>query len=145
VKYWTYRGDVAELVFLASQNLPKNAPHNLTAASLGEIGHDIHGLGGSKGPDAPADLQDEFFPERIRSLVTILDGNKSIDGLAGEFVRHANYSSLGDGMVLNQGSLNLSRGQTVTANVHNVINTAADPVEALVVSACTVTGELYPS
>lgn len=44
--------------------------------------------------------------------------------------------------MLNEGSLNLGGGQTVTTNVDDIIDTAADPVEALLVTGSTVTSEL---
>lgn len=142
VKGRTYRGDITELILLAGENLPEDTPHDLAAAGLGEIGHDVHGLGRREGPDAPADLEDELLAERVRGLVAVLDGNKGVDGLARELVRHTNDGSLGDGGVLNQGSLDFGSRQTVTADVHNIIDTAADPVEAFVVTPSTVTSEL---
>lgn len=45
-------------------------------------------------------------------------------------------------MMLDQGGLDLSGGQTVAGDVDNVVDTAADPVKALVVSASTITGKL---
>lgn len=142
----TYRGDIAKLILLASQNLPENAPHDLAAARLGEIGHDEYSLGGREWADTPADLQDELLAERICGIVAILDGDESIDSLAGELIRHTNDGSLGDGIVLNQGSLDLGGRQTMATNVHDVVDTAADPVESLVVTAGTVTRELdFPS
>jgi hypothetical protein len=90
-------------------------------------------------------LYNEFFPERFRCLGGIFDGDESIDGLARELISDADHGCLGDGMMLNQGSLDLSCGQTVATNVDDVIDTAADPVEAFVVPACAVPGELFPS
>jgi hypothetical protein len=138
----TYRGDITKLILLASQDLPENAPHDLAAARLGEIGHDEHGLGGRERTDTPADLQDELLSERIRGIVAILDRDKGVDSLAGELVRHTNDGSLGDGIVLNQGSLDLRSRQTVATNVHDIVDTAADPVESLMVTTGTVTREL---
>jgi hypothetical protein len=74
--------------------------------------------------------------------VAVLDGDKGVDGLARELVRHADDGRLGDGIVLDQRRLDLGRRQPVAANVDDVIDSAADPVEALVVTPGTVAGEL---
>lgn len=44
--------------------------------------------------------------------------------------------------MLNEGSLNLSGRQSVSRNVDDVINTSANPVVTLVVTSCTVSGEV---
>jgi hypothetical protein len=139
----TYCRDIAELVLLACQNLSQNAAHDLTTSRLGEISNDVDGLGGSKGADALSDLQDKLLAESVCSLVSVLDGNEGVDGLAGQLVRNTNDGRLSNGVVLNKSSLNLSSRETVTADVDDVIDTASDPVEALVVTGSTVASELY--
>ena len=62
--------------------------------------------------------------------------------MARKLIGDADDGGLGDGGVLNKGRLDLGRGQAVTADVDNIVNAAADPVEALVVSAGTVSREL---
>jgi hypothetical protein len=54
--------------------------------------------------------------------------------------------------VLDERGLNLSCRQSVSGDVHDIINTSADPVVSLVVTSSTVSGELlslafeyYPS
>jgi len=44
--------------------------------------------------------------------------------------------------VLNKGSFNLGRRETVSGHVDDVVDTAADPVVSFVVTASAVTGEL---
>lgn len=87
-------------------------------------------------------MQDKLLAESICRLVSVLDGDEGVDGLAGQLVRNTNDSRLGNGVVLDQSSLNLSGREAVTADVDDIINTASDPVEALVVTGSTVTSEL---
>lgn len=47
--------------------------------------------------------------------------------------------------VLEKSGLDLSGGQTVSRNVDDIVNTTADPVIAVVVTASTISGELYMS
>jgi len=103
----------------------------------------MHGLGRRKGSNALADLEDKLLAERVRCLVAVLDSDKGIDSLTSKFIRHAHYRGLGDCGMLYQGSLDFGRRETVAAYVDNIVNTAADPVKAVVITACTVTSELH--
>ena len=138
----THSRHVTKLILLASQDLPQDAAHNLATASLGQVGHDVDRLGRGKRSDALAHLQDKLLAERIRGLGSVLEGHEGIDSLARELIGNTNDGSLGDRVVLDQGRLDLGRRQTVTADVDDVINAAADPVESLVVTTSTVAGEL---
>ena len=138
----THSRDVAKLVFLASKNLSQDTAHNLATASLGQIVDDVDSLGRRERTNALADLHNKLLTQSIRHLVSCRDRNKRIDGLAGQFVIDTNNGRLANGFVLNESSLNLSRRQTVTADVDNVINASTDPVEALVVTGGTISGEL---
>ena len=62
--------------------------------------------------------------------------------MACQFVGDTNDGSLGNGVMLNEGGFDLRGRQTVTADIDNVVDTAADPVETLVVTASTVTSKL---
>jgi hypothetical protein len=44
--------------------------------------------------------------------------------------------------VLEKSGLNLSGGQTVSRNVDDIVDTATDPVVAVVITASTISGEL---
>jgi hypothetical protein len=44
--------------------------------------------------------------------------------------------------MLDKSSLNLSSGETVTTDVDDIVDTSSDPVEALVVTGGTISGEL---
>ena len=90
-------------------------------------------------------MEDELLAKGIAGLIAILDGDKGVDCLASQFVSNTDDGSLGNGVVLNQGSLDLSCRQTVTGYVDDVVDTSSNPVEALVVTASTITSELQPS
>lgn len=135
--------DVAKLVLLTGKNLSENTSHDLAAAGLGKIWDNKHGLGRREGANTPADLEDEVLAEGIIDFGAVLDGHKGVDSLAGELVGNPNDGRLGNGGVLNEGGLDLSRAETVTADVDNVINTATDPVEALVIATGTIARELH--
>jgi len=87
-------------------------------------------------------LKDEIFSELVIDLMTILDGHKGIDGLARELIAHPDDGSFGDGVVLDEGGFDLGRGETVTADVDHIVDAAADPVVALVITSSSVTREL---
>lgn len=74
--------------------------------------------------------------------MALLDGDKGVDGLAGELVVDADDGGLGNGLVLDEGGLDLGGGETVAGDVDDVVDATADPVEAFVVASSTVTGEL---
>ena len=138
----TYSSGITKLILLAGKNLSQDAAHNLATAGLGKIRHDEDNLGRRKGTDALTHLEDELLAEGIRRLSVALERDESVDGLASELIGNTNDGSLSDGTVRQKSGLDLSSGQTVTANVDNVIDTAADPVETLVVTAGTITGEV---
>ena len=102
----------------------------------------MNSLGCSERTDALSYLHNQVLAKSVVGLVTVLDGNKGGDCLASELVGHTDDSGFSDSVMLDQGSLNLGSGQAVTGNVDNVIDTAADPVVALVVTSSTVTSEV---
>lgn len=138
----TYRSDIAKLVLLAGENLPQNAAHDLARASLGKIRHDVDSLGSGEWANAAADLQDQVLAQGIRRFITILEGDEGIDSLASELVGHANHGRLSNRMVLKQGSLNLGRRQPMATNVHDIVDTPADPVETFMVPTGTIASKL---
>lgn len=87
-------------------------------------------------------MQDKILAKSVVDLIAILDRNKGIDSLAGELIRNTDDGCFSYCMVLNEGSLNLGGGETVTGNVDNIVNTTADPVITLVVTRSSVTSEL---
>jgi hypothetical protein len=138
----TYRCDVTELVLFTSKDLPQNPPHDLAASRLRQIGNHIDGFWRREWPDALAHLHGELLAQRLAGLIAIFDSDKRVDCLASELVCHANDGSLGNRVVLDKGGFDLGCGEAVTGNVHNVVNAAADPVEAFVVTACAIASKL---
>lgn len=138
----TYSAGVAKLVLLAGENLSQDAAHNLAGARLGQVGNDKDGLGRGKRSNALADLHDKLLAQGVVDLVALLDGDKGVDGLAGELVVDADDGGLGNGLVLDEGGLDLGCGETVAGDVDDVVDAAANPVEAFVVASSTITGEL---
>ena len=102
----------------------------------------MHRLGRGEGPDALAHLRNKLLAQGVAGLMAVLDGDEGVDRLARELVGDTDDGGLGDGVVLDQRRLDLGRRQTVAADVDDVVDTAADPVEALVITASTVSGEL---
>lgn len=107
---YTYRCDVAELILLPSQDLSQDASHDLAATGLGQIRHDIDGLGRSEGTDALAHLRDELLAQRVAGVAALLERDKGVDSLACELVVDTDDGSLTDGMMLKQSCLDLGRG-----------------------------------
>lgn len=138
----TYSGDISQRVLLARQNLPQDSTHNLSTTGLGQVGDDDDRLRRRERANALAHLQDEVLFQLVGDLVAVLDGDESIDGLAGEFVSDADNGGFGHGAVLDQRGFDFGGGQTVTGDVDDVVDAAADPVVAVVVTTGSVTCEL---
>lgn len=102
----------------------------------------MDGLGGGERANAPADLHDKLLSQGIVDLIAILDSDERIDSLARELIINTDNGCLSDSGMLDESGLNLGSGQTVTADVDDVVNAASDPVESLVVTTSTITGEL---
>lgn len=102
----------------------------------------MNSLGSGKRTNALADLHDELLAQSIGDLVTLLDRDKGVDSLSRKLVRNTDDSSLANSGMLNESSLDFGSGKTVTTDIDNIINTAANPVKAFVVSGGTVTSEL---
>jgi len=87
-------------------------------------------------------LENEILAKLIVELVSVLDGDEGVDGLAGQLVVDADDGCFGDCVVLNQGGFDFGGGETVAGDIDDVVDTASDPVVALVVTASSVTSEL---
>lgn len=138
----TYSGDISQRVLLAGQNLPQDSTHDLSTAGLGEVRDDDDGLWCCEWANALAHLKDEVLLQLVGDLVTVLDRDEGVDGLAGEFISDANNGGLGDSSVLNESGLDLGGGETVTGDVDDVVDASADPVVAVMVTSGSVTSEL---
>lgn len=84
-------------------------------------------------------------------------GDKSMDGLAGDFIHDTDRGSLGDGLVEDQSRLDLSSRETVPRDVDDIlirlstvereqfekltVYTTLDPDVAVLVAGSTVTSE----
>ena len=96
----------------------------LARASLGQIRDDVDLLGGRKGPDDLADLDDELLHQArlicgvVRELG--LQGDEGVDSLASELVGRANDGGLCDALVQEQRGLDLRGRQTVARDVDHI-------------------------
>ena len=102
----------------------------------------MNSLGCGKRSNALSNLQNQVLAEGVVGLIAVLDGNKSGNGLTSKLVCNTNDSSLGNGVVLDQGGFDFGGGETVTGNVDDIIDTATDPVVALVITGGTIASEL---
>jgi len=62
--------------------------------------------------------------------------------LSGKFICCADDGGFGDTLVEDQSGFDFGGTQTMAGDVDYIVDTTANPVEAFVVSACTVTREL---
>lgn len=138
----TYSSDISQRVLLARQNLPQDPTHNLSTTGLGQIGDDDDGLWCREWANALANLQDEILLQLVVDLVSVFDGDESVDGLAGEVVSNADNGGFGDSGVLDERGFDLGGGETVAGDVDDVVDTSADPVVAVVVTSGSVACEL---
>jgi hypothetical protein len=134
--------NVAELVFLAREDLAQNSAHDLTRTRLGQIGDAEDRFRRGEGSDGFADLHDEGFAQLVILLVTVFDADESVDRLASELVVNAYHSSLADGVVLDQRGLDFGGRQAMAGDVDDVVYAAADPVVALGIAGSAVTSEV---
>jgi hypothetical protein len=138
----TYSSDISQRVLLAGQNLPQDPTHNLSTTGLGQVGDDDDSLRRGKWTNALANLEDEVLLQLVVDLISVLDGDESVDSLASEVVSNANDGGFGDSGVLDQSGFDLGGGETVTGYVDDVVDTSADPVVAIVVTSGSVACEL---
>jgi hypothetical protein len=95
----------------------------------------------------------------LTALVALLERNESVDSLASELIGNTDDSSFGDLVcsdcqlapaayfamlltVFNKSGLNLGSRQPVSRDVDNVIDTTANPVVSIVVTASAISSEL---
>lgn len=130
------------MVFLTSKNLSQNSSHNLSTSSLGQIWNDEDSLRSSERSNALSDLQNEILLELVVDLIPILDGHKRVDCLSSKLVVDTDDCSFRDSVVLDQRRFDFSCGETMTADIDNIIDTASDPVVTLVVTSSSITSEL---
>lgn len=140
--FQTHRARISQAILLPTQDFPQNPPHNLAAPRLRQIRHDVDGLGRGKRSDALSDLHNHLLLRSIELATCILEGYKCVDRLARELVGNTDDSGLTHIGVLDQGSFDFGGRETVAGYVDYVVDTAPDPVVALVVSASAVTGKL---
>lgn len=133
---------ITKLVLLARENLPQNTTHNLSRTSLGQVRNDKDGFGSREGADGFSDLEDEVFPELVVDFVAVFDRDEGVDCLAREFVVDTHDSGFANSGVLDERGFDFGGTETVTGDVDDVVDTAADPVVALGVSCGSVTREV---
>jgi hypothetical protein len=135
-------GDISKGVLLSGENLSQDSSHDLSGSGLGKVRDDVDHLGGGEGTDGLANLGDEVLAKLGGVLESVLDGDEGVDSLSGKLIGDTDDGGLSDSGVVDQGSLDLSGGETVTGNVDNVVNTSADPVVSLVVTGSSVSREV---
>lgn len=138
----TYSSDISQRVLLARQNLPQDPTHDLSTTGLGQVCDDDDRLRRRERTNALAHLEDEVLLQLVVDLVAVLDGDESVDSLAGELVSDADNGGFGDGGVLDERGFDLGGGEAVAGDVDDVVDTSADPVVAVVVTSGSVAGEL---
>ena len=141
----TYSRSIPKLVLLPCQNLPQNPSHDLPTACLREIRNHENCLGRCKWSNTLSHLQDKVFTQLIRDLVAIFDSNKSVDSLTSQFIGDSYHSSFSDSMMFDQRSFDFCGGETMTANVYDIVNAATNPIVAFVITASSITSELERS
>lgn len=87
-------------------------------------------------------MKNEILLKLVINLVSVLDSDESVNSLASELVVDADDGSFGDSMVLDESGFDFGGGETMTRDVNDIIDTAADPVVTLVVTSSSVTCEL---
>lgn len=79
----TYSRGITELVLLTRKNLPQDTTHDLATSRLGQIGNNKDSLGSCEWTNTFSYLKNEVFTQLIVDFVSVLDGDESVDGLAG--------------------------------------------------------------
>jgi len=136
------RRGITKAVLLAAEDLAQNTAHDLTTTGLGKVVDNEDGLGGGEGSNGLTNLHDKVLADLLVGLVAFLQRDEGVNGLAGEFIGDTDDGGFGNLRVLDQSGFDFSGGQTVSRNVDNIVNTATDPVVAVLITASTVTSEL---
>ena len=112
--------------YLVFCNGPKDAPHDLARARLGQVA-DLNDVRHREWADAAADGKLEFL-EQIGALCEpVLQRDVGVDAGALDLVREANDGRLGYSGVLNERTLNLGGAQAVSSHIDDVIDSPGDP------------------
>jgi hypothetical protein len=138
----TQRARITQTIFLTTQNLPKNPPHDLPRPCLGQVHHDKDLFRRGERADALPHLQDEVFLGLVVVGVCVFEGDEGVNGLAGEFVGDADDGGFGHERGFDERGFDLGGGEAVAGDVDNIVDAAADPVVAVVVAGGAVAGEL---
>jgi hypothetical protein len=70
-----------------------NTTHNLSGPSLGQIWDNEDGLWCGKRTNRFAHLEDQILLCLLTCLVAVFEGNKSVDGLTGQFIGNPHHRS----------------------------------------------------
>lgn len=135
--------NISKLILLTHDNLSQNTSHDLSRSCLGQIRHNKDLLGRSKGSDAVADLQSQLGVHfGLLGAESFLEADKGYHGLTGDFVGDTNDGGLGHSGVFDHCGFDFGGRETVTADVDYIVDTAADPVETILITGSSITSEL---
>ena len=92
--------------------------------------------------DVGADLLDDFRCHCVSDFMPGFQCDVGVNGVAFDVVLVADDGGFGDGGVAADGALDFGGSEVVPADDDDVIDTAGDPVVAVVVSAAAVAAEI---
>ena len=119
------------MVVLVGSDLAQNAAHDLAGARLGQAGRPLDEIGRGDRTDLLSHPQHELLAQRVVRRLAGVQRHKGVDALALEVVRIADDRCLSDLGVGDQCALNLGGAETMARNVNDVVDTAGDPVIAV--------------
>lgn len=137
--------DIANRVRLAALDLAEYAAHDLAAASLRQVGHDLDGLRRGDRADRAAQHRDDALAQvGLGLLVVERQHHEQHHREALDVVGHADRGRLDYAALLLRGQLEFGRGEVVARGNYDVVDAAGDPDVAVRVALCAVPGELIP-
>jgi hypothetical protein len=87
-------------------------------------------------------LHHKILADLLSGLVAVLERNEGVDSLASKFVGNTDDSRFGNLVVFKESGLDLSSRQTVSRDVDHVVDTTANPVVSVVVTASAISSEV---
>ena len=85
----------------------------------------------------------QFFAQHLRGFNTSHECDISINTLTFNIMWKTDHSSLSHCIMQNQRALHFGRAHAMTRDIDNIINPAGDPIIAILVPACAITGKIF--
>src|SRR5450830_1674953 len=127
---------------LAFGDVAEEAAHDLAGARLRKISGEQDLIRPRDPADLPDDVLLQLRDERVGWRVPLLQRDEGGNRLSLDLVRLADDSGFGDAGIIDERALDLRRAEPVPRDVQHIVHAAQQPVEAVLIQARAVAGEV---